>query len=541
MTSQIDTKSNPKGARKGHEVYQALKKQIMLAELAAGDQLVELDVAKAMNCSQSTVREAMMRLQEDGLIVRQGYRGTVVSSISAAEGQQALEIRALIESRAAPFSIGNFTPERIASLSNIVSRMEDQALCGDEYALFELDQEFHRAVYEAANLPAIMPILERCSLSSHRHKIAQSITRRTLDDTARRHWAILDAVKSGDAQALERVLFHHVASVVGDIAPAPTEAETALRMSPAMETIFNRVALEDADLPNPMLIPWQQAQINFHRTAARWNQVDERQFAIDYFPIPSPEREMAAVRISPRRGARPGTLLYLHGGGWVFGSIRSHLGAAARLAELTGLTVVGIDYALAPNAPFPAGLNDALWAWRWLKSGAPGFALTGPWLVSGDSAGANLALSMMLDLRHAGEPLPNAALLFYGVYSEDHQTPSHRLCGGGQFGLSSEKMAWYRHQYLSGARRDPADIRVSPLLAPMAGLPPIYLNAAGLDCLRDDSVLLARRLAQAGVPHQFKLVDGVTHGFMQMSAELPEAMDAFRDAAVFLAKVLPLH
>ena len=112
---------NVKLGRKSNEVYQSLKKQIILAELPAGQQLVELEVAKGMNCSQSTVREALLRLQEDGLIVRQGYRGTVVSSVSIAEGQQALDIRARIESSAAQFSIRNFSEQRIAELSDLVA------------------------------------------------------------------------------------------------------------------------------------------------------------------------------------------------------------------------------------------------------------------------------------------------------------------------------------------------------------------------------------------------------------------------------------
>jgi acetyl esterase/lipase len=148
---------------------------------------------------------------------------------------------------------------------------------------------------------------------------------------------------------------------------------------------------------------------------------------------------------------------------------------------------------------------------------------------------------MMLDLRNAGEPLPDAALLFYGVYSADHETASHKQCGGGQFGLTTEKMAWYRSLYVSGKRQDPNDPRVSPALADLAGLPPIFMNAAGLDCLRDDSVLLDQRLSAAGVPHQFKRVEGVNHGFMQMSSELPEALEAFRDAAAFVQTVLPSH
>ena len=531
--------SDVKLGRKSSEVYAGLKKQIVLAQLAPGQQLIELEVAKAMNCSQSTVREALMRLQEDGLIVRQGYRGTLVSSVSAAEGQQSLDIRARVESQAAHLSIGNFDAGRIENLSGLVRRMELAAEQGDEYALFELDQEFHRAVYVAANLPALLPILERCSLCSHRFKIAQSATRRTLQETALRHWRIVDAIKSGDADELERVMFHHVASVIGEVEDADASASAELRMSPAMAAIFERTQREDAHLPNPMLIAWQEAQDNFHQTARRWNQIDESRVQTTYFTVPGPTGPLAAVRLNLRQGARAGTLLYLHGGGWVFGSVQTHLGAMARLAQVTGMSVVGIDYGLAPQAPFPAGLNDAAGAWRWLRAQAGELELTGPWLVSGDSAGANLALSMMLDLSQLGEPLPDAALLFYGVYSANHQSASHKLCGGGQFGLSSAKMAWYRQQYLCGSRQNPDDPRVSPALGNLQGLPPIYMNAAGLDCLRDDSVLLSQRLGQAGVAHEFKVVAGVTHGFMQMSSELPEALAAFEDAARFVARVLP--
>ena len=531
--------SDIKPGRKSNAVYQRLKKQIMLAQLPAGQQLVELEVAKALNCSQGTVREALMRLQEDGLIVRQGYRGTMVSSVSAAEGQASLDVRARIESRAAHFSISHFSAPRIAALCALVRQMELAADSGDEYALFELDLAFHQSVYEAANLPAMLPILERCSHCSHRFKITQSSARRTLRETAERHWSVIDAIKTGDADELERVLFHHVAGGIGEVAAAGGAQEAGLRMSASMEVIFKRLLKEDADLPNPMLIPWQQAQANFHRISTRWNTVDEKRFHIAYFSVPCPARQIAAVRLSCRKGARPGTLLYLHGGGWVFGSIETHLGAMARLADTTGLTVIGIDYGLAPQQPFPAGLNEAAWAWRWLRAGAQVMQLTGPWLVAGDSAGANIALSLMLDLNQAGEPLPDAALLFYGVYSADHQTPSHKQCGGGQFGLSSEKMAWYRKHYLSGSRQNPDDPRVSPALARLEGLPPIFLNAAGLDCLRDDSVLLARRLSDAGVPHVFSVVEGVTHGFMQMGSELPEAAAAFQEAAQFVATVLP--
>jgi acetyl esterase/lipase len=191
---------------------------------------------------------------------------------------------------------------------------------------------------------------------------------------------------------------------------------------------------------------------------------------------------------------------------------------------------------LAPEHAFPRGLNDATWAWRWLR--AQDAHARGPWLLAGDSAGANLALSLMLDLRHAGEPMPDAALLFYGVYDADHETASHRRCGDGTFGLSSAKMDWYRNHYLAaGARAD--DPRVSPLQAPsLGGLPPLLVTAAAVDPLHDDSVALVSRLAREGVRHRFIDYPGLHHGFMQMAGYLPEADRAFSDAGDFVRELL---
>ena len=315
----------------------------------------------------------------------------------------------------------------------------------------------------------------------------------------------------------------------------------APRMSSTMQAVFDRVAREDAHLGDAMKLPWQQAQANFHVTASRWYKGDSKRSKIERFVIPCPDHEMPALRVSQIKGGRQGTLLFLHGGGWVFGSCESHLGAAARLSELTGLTVVSVDYRLAPAHPFPAALNDANWVWRWLKAGQRHMGLSGPWLVAGDSAGANLALALTLDLRNAGEPLPDAALLFYGVFSPDHSTASHQSLGSGAFGLSSEKMDWFWSHYIRGAKKNRQVKRAAPLLADLKGLPPMYLNAAGLDPLRDDAIAMDKRLTQAKVPHQFDVVPGVNHGFMQMSRELPEAMAAYEAAADWVRRTFPLQ
>lgn len=541
MDQVVASKTPPASApRKGEEVYSWLRKQIILSAIKDGQPIVELEVASTMGCSQGTVREALLRLQQEGLIVRQGYRGSVVSPISSNEAQAFLNLRAQLESQAVMYSVPNIRPEHIEKLSALVREMERVAESGDEYAVFELDQQFHITLFQAANMPALVPVLIRCSLYNHRNKISLVNSPRTLQETASRHWAIVQALETHDAEEVERVLRHHIQSVVGmDNAAPATPASAALRMAPEQQAIFDRLQKEDGQLPVITTLGREQAHAQFARVNARWNRINTDDYRIERFTIPAPTQPgrhaqgMGALRIEHVKNhkANRGSIFHVHGGGWTFGNNETHLGAMARLAELTQCTVIGVDYGLAPDAPFPAGLNDCSWAWRWLRMQA---GSTAPWYLAGDSAGANIALAMMFDLRNLGEDLPDAALLFYGVYSADHGTESHRLCGTGSFGLSSERMSWYRSQYLSGSRRDPEDSRVSPLRGDLSGLPPLFLNAAGLDPLHDDTTALVQRLALSNTPFEFHHYEGVIHGFMQMSAELPQALQAFNDAAAFL-------
>lgn len=530
---------------KADDVYGWLKRQIMLSRYAPGQSVAELEVASQMGVSQGTVREAMLRLQEDGLIVRQGYRGTVVTPVSAAEGPLFLSLRAQLETEALRVSVPRVGAEHLEALSTLVRQMEQAAEADDEYALFELDQRFHVTLFQLADLPSLVPVLTRCSLYNHRNKIALDVAPRTLAETARRHWAIVAALKGGDVAEVERVLRHHIQSVVGEEQPARVGnmRETRPCMTPALDTLWRRVQAEDAQLPDITTLPLDAARRQFDAINARWNARLPRGAAarVEAFTIPAPPRGarragqgIDALRVLPPGRGSAGTILHLHGGGWVFGNNRTHLGAMARLAERTGCEVVGIDYGLAPEHPFPHGLNDCTWAWRWLRAQSQADdAAARPWFVAGDSAGANLALAMILDLRQAGEPLPDAALLFYGVYDADHDTASHRRCGDGSFGLSSAKMAWYRGHYLAGGG-SAEDPRVSPLRAALHGLPPLFVSAAELDPLHDDSAALTARLAEAGVSHEFKRYAGLHHGFMQMAGFLPEADRAFDDAAAFV-------
>ncbi len=525
--------------RKVGEFYHRLKRQIVMSELVPGQQLTELELASALGCSQSTVREVLMRLQEDGLIVRQGYRGTSVASISPTEVRIFLDLRTRLEVEAIRLSFDSLLPEHIAHLRTLVEEMEVAANAGDEYVLFEKDQEFHLYLFQFANLPALTPMLARYSIHSHRDKIAQTDASRTLLESARRHWKIIEALETGTAEDVVHVLQHHVRSISD--AERMGHPQALPEMTPAMAALFARVQKEDGQRPDPTMLPIAQARRQFNAVNERWNRIASDAFESERLLIPAnPAARTAAAAIPAMRLCRKGLdanrlphILHLHGGGWVFGNNDTHLGAMARLAEMAECAVVGIDYALAPECPFPAGLNDCGWAWRWLRARWPGVP---SWSVAGDSAGANLALAMMLDLRHTGEALPDAGLLFYGVYSADHTTESHQAFGQGEFGLTSAKMAWFRTQYLDGSRKDENNARVSPLHADLSDLPPLWVTAAGLDPLRDDSVRLVQQLSKTNTRFEFKVYPGVIHGFMQMSAELPEARDAFGDAVAFLQR-----
>jgi acetyl esterase len=209
-----------------------------------------------------------------------------------------------------------------------------------------------------------------------------------------------------------------------------------------------------------------------------------------------------------------GTIVFIHGGGWTFGSPTSHERCARLLSQAAEMKVLLPDYRLAPEHPCPAAIDDILAVMAALPDR--------PVVLFGDSAGANIALAAAL----AGAP---AALLSlaYGCFAPLFDTASHRDLGGGSFGLTTTRMRWFWDNWQGRAR----DARAAPLNGKFAGLPPVHLLAAGLDCLRDDSFVLAERLADADVPVRLDVVPGVVHGFLQMSSRLGPARDAIATLA----------
>jgi len=226
-------------------------------------------------------------------------------------------------------------------------------------------------------------------------------------------------------------------------------------------------------------------------------------------------------------------LLYLHGGGWATCNVDTHDSLMRRLALASGAAVVGVDFRLAPEHPFPAPLEDAIDAWRWLTTNAPTLGLDATRLgIAGDSAGALLALALA-----AEEAPPKALALFYGAYAPRFDLPSHAAYGDGRFGLTTERMRWYWRHFLGAADSDPP-IRATPLYADLRGLGPTFLGVAELDPIADDSRLLADKLAAAHVEHELRVWPGAVHGFLQMGRDVALARDAIAEAGAFLSRRL---
>lgn len=215
---------------KSAEVFDGLKRMIMLGEVAPGIALLELELAQRFQCSQGTVREALLALQEEGLVHRQPHRGTRVADCTEDEAVEMFRLRHGIETRGIARALRHPDPALLPDLTALIEGMEAKALAGDEYGQTELDRAFHRRLFRAAGLPAVEPLLHRCILHNHRFKITRSGERRDLTATAKRHWTIVEALAARDEAAAVAAIGHHIETIV-DVGPsifgAPSEGPKA--------------------------------------------------------------------------------------------------------------------------------------------------------------------------------------------------------------------------------------------------------------------------------------------------------------------------
>ena len=303
-------------------------------------------------------------------------------------------------------------------------------------------------------------------------------------------------------------------------------------LTPAMSSVLQRMA-RARRMPMHLLTP-QQARDAYEVGAGMLEVPKASLVRVDNFSIPARDGfAMTARRYANSFEPLP-TLLYLHGGGFMVGSVDTHDILCRELSRLSSCAVVSLGYRMSPEHPFPTAVNDAWDALAWLATQPECTGVA----VGGDSAGGTLAAVCAILARDAQLPLA-LQLLFYPGCGAHADTPSHTRFATGLL-LERKHLHFFFNHYL----RTPADYedwRFAPLQAPSVdGVAPAWFGLAEYDPLVDEGLLYADKLRLAGVPVGLDIFRGVTHEFIKMGRVISEARQAHRMAAQALRNAFNL-
>lgn len=295
-----------------------------------------------------------------------------------------------------------------------------------------------------------------------------------------------------------------------------------------------------ADLKPPGPYDVVAARAVAERVREPWRQGGPAMHQTREVLVPTRHGEVRIRLHRPTAETPKGALVYLHGGGFTIFSLDSHDRVMRELAARSGLAVVGVDYALAPEAKFPVALEQVVDVVRWLAGeGGAELGLKGAKLaIGGDSAGGNLSFGTALTLRDAGQgDLLKGIVTAYGgfgVVASDEITARY---GGEGFMLTREESLSFWGNYLS----DPSQ-RQNPLVcaikANLRGLPPVFLVVPRCDINSEQNLMMAEQLEKAQVPTLTKIYEGATHSFLEAVSVSPLAAEALGDMADWLARTL---
>lgn len=231
-------------------------------------------------------------------------------------------------------------------------------------------------------------------------------------------------------------------------------------------------------------------------------------------------------------------LVYFHGGAFFLGSLNTHDHIARELANVTGCKVVAVEYRLAPEHAYPAGLTDCYAVVRWVADHRDEFGWDGRTLaIAGDSSGGNFVAAVAAMAADNGFDRITHQVLYYPSLDLDFDTQRYESLRTNAvgYGLETAGLQPFNAFYIdSGA--DPDDPQVSPIKrADLTGLPAAFIVTAEFDPLRDEGELYGRKLAEAGVPVTVRRFEGAGHGFVQHFSWLPEFHRVFAETAAFLS------
>ncbi len=237
--------------------------------------------------------------------------------------------------------------------------------------------------------------------------------------------------------------------------------------------------------------------------------------------------------VSARGAAADRAVLYLHGGGYVLGSIGTHRELAARISAASGARCLVIDYRLGPEHPFPAAVEDAVKAYRWLLD--VGYAPE-RLAIAGDSAGGGLTMATLLALKNEKLPLPATGVCISPWVDLAQQGESMTTKHDVDPMVTREPLTMMAKHYLAGA--DPNTPLASPIHGDLRGLPPLLIHVGESETLLDDSTRLAERARKAGVEVELEVWPEMIHVWHAFAALLPEGREAIGRIGVHLAKRL---
>lgn len=246
---------------------------------------------------------------------------------------------------------------------------------------------------------------------------------------------------------------------------------------------------------------------------------------------PIPMEWVVAGGADPRR-----RVLYIHGGSWVSGSLAGYRAFVSRISRASGAAVLSADYRLAPEHPFPAGLEDCVAAYQWMrKHGPEGEEPVEAAFLMGDSAGGNLALASLLKLRDSGLPLPAAVVALSPATDFTCGSPSLVSRAAVDPIINPQVLPALIPVYL-GADTPPDHPYASPLFGDYRGMPPMLLQVGDAEVLLDDAVRVAERARAQGCDATLQVWDGMPHVFQGFAPFLPDASDAIEKIGAFIQR-----
>jgi acetyl esterase len=308
-------------------------------------------------------------------------------------------------------------------------------------------------------------------------------------------------------------------------------------LHPQVQAVMD--AMARMNLAPPDTMPVDQARAQFMRSRALYLAPAQSVASAEDRTIPGPAGDLP-IRVYRPAGSAPGAalpaLVFFHGGGWVFGNLESHDSLCRELCNLAGCAVVSVGYRVAPEDKFPAAVEDALAAVRYVAGGAQALGIDGSRLaVGGDSAGGTLAAVTALAFRDQDGPRLRFQALIYPVTDMTLDSPAYARIATG-YTLPRERMLFFREAYLRGPE-DIADWRASPLKArDLSNLPPALVLTAAQDPLVDEGKAYADRLAAAGVPVTYSCYEGMVHGFLTMAGAVEAGHAGIAEVAAALKR-----